>query len=88
MDDAVTDNQLGVLADVCQGPIAFPVVYEEDNQGDLRGSHNPINWKLLSQLRSTVNESGLQSEPTKQLLKTAVKLHIGGGLCYAQKTLK
>ena len=28
----------------------------------------PLEWKLLSQLRATVNDSGLHGEPTKQML--------------------
>ncbi|XP_055556314.1 uncharacterized protein LOC129734920 [Falco cherrug] len=33
-----------------------------------QGTWEAFDWKILSQLRSTVNESGLHSEPTRQML--------------------
>ncbi|KAM4784111.1 endogenous retrovirus group K member 8 Gag polyprotein-like isoform 1-T5 [Cyanocitta cristata] len=48
-------------------PVAFPEIYQA--VGDkIVGEYSPVNWKLLTQLRGTVNESGLHSEPAKQML--------------------
>lgn len=47
---------------------AFPVVYTPNAPGGLDITISPLNWKLLSQLRQTVADSGIQSEPTKQML--------------------
>ena len=46
----------------------FPVPYEREWDGGRRGDHVPLGWKFLSQLRTTVNDSGLHGEPTKQML--------------------
>lgn len=46
---------------------AFPVQYEQEGEGDLRGGYLLLGWKL-SQLRATVNDSGLHGEPMKQML--------------------
>lgn len=62
MADAQDFELLSPLADQ-----AFPVTYGQGAAG-LQGAHTLLDWKLLSQLRATVNESGLHSEPTKQLL--------------------
>ncbi|XP_075282086.1 uncharacterized protein LOC142361906 [Opisthocomus hoazin] len=64
-------------------PLAFPVAFEEDEHGDLQGRHTPINWKLLSQLRSTVTESGLHGEPSKQMLN-----YIWGGAVLCPEDIK
>ncbi|XP_051497692.1 uncharacterized protein LOC127395181 isoform X1 [Apus apus] len=55
------------LLSVMQESCAFPVFFEVTDQG-ARGEYSPLDWKLLSQLRATVNESGLHSEPTRQML--------------------
>lgn len=47
---------------------AFPVRCKQEGGGGLRGGHLLLGWKLLSQLRATVNNSGLHGEPTKQML--------------------
>ncbi|XP_017690990.1 PREDICTED: uncharacterized protein LOC108507497 [Lepidothrix coronata] len=47
---------------------AFPVTYNQDGQGGITAAIIPLDWKFLAQLRSTVNEFGLHSEPTKQML--------------------
>ncbi|NXW65070.1 GAK8 protein, partial [Eurystomus gularis] len=46
---------------------AFPVTYTP-NAGGLQATITPLDWKLLMQLRSTVNEAGIHGEPTKQVL--------------------
>ncbi|NXK37498.1 GAK8 protein, partial [Piprites chloris] len=47
---------------------AFPVVYNLNGQGQITYEIKPLDWKLLTQLRATVNEYGLHGEPTKQIL--------------------
>ncbi|NXS85937.1 GA113 protein, partial [Erpornis zantholeuca] len=66
------------------GALTFPVVYQTvevdvhgvDAQGNPQvqrqqqqvGQYPPLDWKLLSQLRQTVTQFGVQSEPVKQML--------------------
>ncbi|XP_075300282.1 uncharacterized protein LOC142364530 [Opisthocomus hoazin] len=64
-------------------PLAFPVAFEEDAHGDYHGNHAPLGWKLLSQLRNTVNESGLHGEPSKQMLN-----YIWGGAVLCPEDIK
>ncbi|KAF1603393.1 UNVERIFIED_CONTAM: Endogenous retrovirus group K member 8 Gag polyprotein, partial [Eudyptes pachyrhynchus] len=47
---------------------AFPVLYQHNAQGNLMATIQNLNWKLLTQLRATVNESGVKGEPTRQML--------------------
>ncbi|KAF1519507.1 Endogenous retrovirus group K member 8 Gag polyprotein, partial [Eudyptula albosignata] len=47
---------------------AFPVLYQHNAQGNLMATIQNLDWKLLTQLRATVNESGVKSEPTRQML--------------------
>ncbi|XP_068521180.1 uncharacterized protein [Anas acuta] len=48
---------------------AFPVVYSPpDAQGNVTVNMTNLYWKLLTQLQSTVNDSGLKGEPTRQML--------------------
>ncbi|KAF1660129.1 hypothetical protein FQA23_0000559, partial [Aptenodytes patagonicus] len=47
---------------------AFPVLYQPDGQGNLMATLQNLDWKLLTQLRATVNESGIKGEPTRQML--------------------
>ena len=49
-------------------PQAYPVLYTVDNAGTMTGEHHILDWKILSQLRSTVNDSGLHGEPARQML--------------------
>ncbi|XP_071889317.1 uncharacterized protein [Anas platyrhynchos] len=50
-------------------PEAFLVIYSPpDAQGNVTVNLVNLDWKLLTQLRSTVNESGLKGEPTRQML--------------------
>lgn len=67
MMQAAEEKQFDVARSISES-LAFSVRYEVGNDGELYGTHNTLDWKLLSQLRSTVNESGLHGEPTKQLL--------------------
>ncbi|NXW39543.1 GAK24 protein, partial [Phaetusa simplex] len=47
----------------------FPVIYSPpDPQGQITISITNLDWKLLTQLRATVNESGIKGEPTRQML--------------------
>uniref|UniRef100_A0A8C3K6W4 CCHC-type domain-containing protein n=1 Tax=Calidris pygmaea TaxID=425635 RepID=A0A8C3K6W4_9CHAR len=48
---------------------AFPAIYSQpDAQGTITVTLTNLDWKLLTQLRSTVNELGLKGEPTRQML--------------------
>ncbi|XP_048156271.1 endogenous retrovirus group K member 8 Gag polyprotein-like [Corvus hawaiiensis] len=48
---------------------AFPVEFSpSDAQRQVTVNIKPLDWKLLAQLRATVNESGLKGEPTRQML--------------------
>ncbi|NXD57940.1 GA113 protein, partial [Corvus moneduloides] len=48
---------------------AFPVEFSPPNaQGQIIVNIRPLDWKVLTQLRATVNESGLKGEPTHQML--------------------
>ncbi|NXH50043.1 GAK7 protein, partial [Dicaeum eximium] len=47
---------------------AFLVFYTQNASAGLNANYAPIDWKLLSQLRATVNNCGLHGEPTKQML--------------------
>ena len=47
---------------------AFPIWYEQEEEGGLQVGYLLLGWKLLSQLRATVNDSGLHGEPMKQIL--------------------
>ncbi|XP_071884008.1 uncharacterized protein [Anas platyrhynchos] len=50
-------------------PEAFPVIYSPpDAQGNVMVNLVNLDWKLLTQLRSTVNDSGLKGEPTRHML--------------------
>ncbi|KAF1455877.1 Endogenous retrovirus group K member 6 Gag polyprotein, partial [Pygoscelis antarcticus] len=49
---------------------AFPVIYQPDPNvpGNMMATLQNLDWKLLTQLRATVNESGVKGEPTRQML--------------------
>ncbi|NXK01362.1 GA113 protein, partial [Corythaixoides concolor] len=48
---------------------AFPATFSQpDAQGNVTVSLTNLDWKLLTQLRATVNESGIKGEPTRQML--------------------
>ncbi|NWZ18012.1 GA113 protein, partial [Agelaius phoeniceus] len=48
--------------------MACPVVYSPMAGGGFQATITALDWKLLSQLRSTVSQFGVTSEPTKQML--------------------
>ncbi|NWQ81180.1 GAK9 protein, partial [Columbina picui] len=47
---------------------AFPVIYNQNADGSLTATITTLDWKILSQLRATVSESGIHGEPTRQML--------------------
>ncbi|NXO55392.1 GAK8 protein, partial [Aramus guarauna] len=47
---------------------AFPVIYTPAAGGGLTATITTLDWKILSQLRATVSESGIHGEPTRQML--------------------
>lgn len=48
--------------------VACPVIYSPMAGGGLQATITALDWKLLLQLRSTVSQFGVTSEPTKQML--------------------
>ncbi|XP_071435865.1 endogenous retrovirus group K member 5 Gag polyprotein-like [Pithys albifrons albifrons] len=55
---------VGALGSHC----GFPVLQTTNPQGQAVGTHKPYEWKLLQQLRATVTQYQLHSEPVKQML--------------------
>ncbi|XP_074991898.1 uncharacterized protein LOC142074875 [Calonectris borealis] len=64
--EAVEQKDFDLLDQI--SPQAFPVIYQVDNAGAMTGVHEALDWKILNQLRNTVNESGVHSEPARQML--------------------
>uniref|UniRef100_A0A8B9VDX1 Protease n=1 Tax=Anas zonorhyncha TaxID=75864 RepID=A0A8B9VDX1_9AVES len=65
-NEALREGNYETAAQLTQ---AFPVVYSPpDAQGNVTVNMTNLYWKLLTQLRSTVNDSGLKGEPTRQML--------------------
>ncbi|NWV10615.1 POK9 protein, partial [Ptilonorhynchus violaceus] len=62
---AVSDGDQGASEALYQ---AFRVVYAPTVNGGVAATITSLDWKLLSQLRSTVNESGIHGEPSRQML--------------------
>ncbi|NXE44118.1 GA113 protein, partial [Ptilorrhoa leucosticta] len=48
--------------------VACPVIFTPNGGGGLQATITALDWKLLSQLRSTVSQFGIQGEPTRQIL--------------------
>eukprot|EP00076_Gallus_gallus_P034795 XP_025000333.1 uncharacterized protein LOC112530482 [Gallus gallus] len=48
--------------------MAFPVIYTSNPAGGMQATITALDWKLLLQLRSTVSQFGVKSEPAKQML--------------------
>uniref|UniRef100_A0A8C3MZC9 dUTPase-like domain-containing protein n=1 Tax=Geospiza parvula TaxID=87175 RepID=A0A8C3MZC9_GEOPR len=48
--------------------VACPVIFSQLAGGGLQATITALDWKLLSQLWSTVSQFGVTSEPTKQML--------------------
>ncbi|NXF99336.1 GAK8 protein, partial [Sakesphorus luctuosus] len=64
--EALAEGNLEVAEDIGN---AFPVIYVTNRQrGNAAVQILTLDWKLLSQLHATVNESGIHGEPTKQML--------------------
>uniref|UniRef100_A0A8C3CQM2 CCHC-type domain-containing protein n=1 Tax=Cairina moschata TaxID=8855 RepID=A0A8C3CQM2_CAIMO len=65
-EEALHDGSYEEASQLAQ---TFPVVYfPPDEHGNVRINMTNLDWKLLTQLRSTVNDSGLKGEPTRQIL--------------------
>ncbi|KAM6306945.1 endogenous retrovirus group K member 10 Gag polyprotein-like [Podargus strigoides] len=64
---AIENGDRALLEDL-EGIQAFPVIFQTNDMGGIDAEHYMIDWKLLTQLRNTVNESGLRGEPTIQML--------------------
>nr|QLI47667.1 MAG: gag polyprotein [Retroviridae sp.] len=64
--EALREGDVGAATELVG---AFPVVYSPPNaQGQITVTMTNLDWKILTQLRATVNESGIRGEPTKQML--------------------
>ncbi|XP_066847083.1 uncharacterized protein [Anser cygnoides] len=64
--EALREGDVGAATELVG---AFPVVYSPpDAQGQITVTMTNLDWKILTQLRATVNESGIRGEPTKQML--------------------
>lgn len=64
-EQAAHQGKMDIVEVVSQ---AFPIRYDAGPDGEVHGVHVPIGWKMLFQLRATVAEHGLHSEPARQLL--------------------
>ncbi|NXK82028.1 GAK7 protein, partial [Amazona guildingii] len=50
-------------------PVTYTPVYDQQGQHVAdQGAYSILDWKLLSQLRATVSQFGIKSEPTRQML--------------------
>ncbi|NXV39560.1 GAK8 protein, partial [Rissa tridactyla] len=49
-------------------PVTYTPVYNNGQHVQNQAEYTPLDWKLLSQLRSTVSQFGFKSEPVKQML--------------------
>ncbi|NXO83249.1 GAK8 protein, partial [Sitta europaea] len=67
------DNDLLEVASNC---LACPVVFSPVPGGGLQATLNALDWKLLSQLRSTVAQYGVNSEPVNQMLEYLFNAHL------------
>ncbi|XP_075275058.1 uncharacterized protein LOC142361163 [Opisthocomus hoazin] len=65
---AMSEGDREVATSLMSEAGAFPVIYQPNGQGNLVATLQNLDWKLLSQLRATVNESGVKGEPTQQML--------------------
>ncbi|XP_065516822.1 endogenous retrovirus group K member 8 Gag polyprotein-like [Lathamus discolor] len=66
------ENGDRVLADAAQDHVAismaFPVIFHPRPGGGHRVDITQMDWKILAQLRATVSQFGVTSEPAKQML--------------------
>ena len=65
---AMSSGDQEAAANLITETSAFPVMYQPDGQGNLMATIQNLDWKLLTQLRATVNDSGIKGEPTRQML--------------------
>ncbi|NXX93834.1 POK9 protein, partial [Centropus bengalensis] len=47
---------------------AFPVTFQQVDADHIQATLHPLDWKILTQLRATVAESGLHGEPARQMI--------------------
>ncbi|RMB99530.1 hypothetical protein DUI87_24267 [Hirundo rustica rustica] len=55
------------LLTAAQETLAFPVIFTPNAQGSHNAQVQNLDWKMLAQLRATVENYGLTSEPVKQM---------------------
>lgn len=67
----IDNGDLG-LAEAAQeqlpSSMAFPVIFHPQGNGRQRAEITQVDWKILAQLRSTVAQFGVTSEPAKQMI--------------------
>ncbi|RMC11181.1 hypothetical protein DUI87_12094 [Hirundo rustica rustica] len=56
--------------------LAFPVTFTPNPAGGLQATVTVLDWKMLAQLRSTVGQYGVTSEPAKQMLEYLFNAHV------------
>ncbi|KAM9600115.1 uncharacterized protein ACIBXB_003779 isoform 1-T2 [Morphnus guianensis] len=71
---AAAEGNFEVVA-AAAGMQALPVIFTPVPGGQ-QAAYHALDWKLLMQLRATVNESGVQSEPVQQLLNYIWNAHV------------
>ncbi|NXK79094.1 GAK7 protein, partial [Amazona guildingii] len=62
------DDVLEVASQLACPVIYSPVYDQQGQQVANQGEYSILDWKLLSQLRATVSQFGIKSEPTRQVL--------------------
>ncbi|NXT45276.1 GAK8 protein, partial [Pelecanoides urinatrix] len=64
------------ILEAASGCLAFPVTFAPNPAGGLQATVTVLDWKMLAQLRSTVGQYGVTSEPTKQMLEYLFNAHV------------
>ncbi|NXX24091.1 GAK8 protein, partial [Podargus strigoides] len=65
----------GELVEAATSSLAFPVVYTPI-EGGLSAEITNLDWKMLAQLRATVGQYGVTSEPVKQMIDYLFNVHV------------
>ncbi|NXK70937.1 GAK8 protein, partial [Sylvietta virens] len=60
---------LGAAQEMAGSAMAFPVIVTPNNQGGQTAQVTNLDWKMLAQLRATVGQYGVTSEPVRQMLE-------------------
>ncbi|NXK70091.1 GAK8 protein, partial [Sylvietta virens] len=60
---------LGAEQEMAGPAMTFPVIFTPNNQGGQTAQVSNLDWKMLAQLRATVGQYGVTSEPARQMLE-------------------